>query len=342
MARIFKTPFGAQGDTEQVPEAPQGDGSVSLTQGFGYDYEREYEDPAAKDIRREVMNGLFHDITEAIGDIQLSGIAKWDAAAAPYPAGAVVWHDSVAWRSTSGNNNDEPGSGGWRPINAEATETEAGISAIATQAEVDAGDDDAKFVTALKLKNRLDQISVWSSKAIAEPFPIFDHLPGIEIPPTNNPNFRFIKLTAGENGAGGYNEGVLVGETVSGSAPLVVATAVIDYADSPINGETINLINTEGHYVKPGTSSGTLADDQMQQITGEFGASRSQGDSPILNHYQGAFSSDGTGSDSVSYDGFQTNSTQVVIFDSANSPNARTGDYTDVRHQQATYFMRIA
>lgn len=111
MARIFKTPFGAQGDTEQVPEAPQGDGSVSLTQGFGYDYERGYEDPAAKDIRREVMNGLFHDVTEAIGDIQLSGVAKWSAAAAPYPAGAVVWHDSVAWMSTVGNNSVEPSEG---------------------------------------------------------------------------------------------------------------------------------------------------------------------------------------------------------------------------------------
>src|SRR5690554_5167246 len=117
MARIFKTPFGAQGDTEQVPEAPQGDGSVSLTQGFGYDYEREYEDPAAKDIRREVMNGLFHDITEAIGDIQLSGIAKWDAAAAPYPAGAVVWHNSAAWRSRVNNNTSTPSEGAnWTEI----------------------------------------------------------------------------------------------------------------------------------------------------------------------------------------------------------------------------------
>lgn len=116
MARIFKTPFGAQGDTEQVPEAPQGDGSVSLTQGFGYDYEREYEDPAAKDIRREVMNGLFHDVTEAIGDIQLSGIAKWSADAAPYPTGAVVWHNSVAWMSTAGNNSSEPGAGNWKAV----------------------------------------------------------------------------------------------------------------------------------------------------------------------------------------------------------------------------------
>lgn len=117
MARIFKTPFGAQGDTEQVPEAPQGDGSVSLTQGFGYDYEREYEDPAAKDIRREVMNGLFHDVTEAIGDIQLSGVAKWSADAAPYPAGAVVWHNSVAWQSRVNNNTATPSEGaGWTAV----------------------------------------------------------------------------------------------------------------------------------------------------------------------------------------------------------------------------------
>lgn len=108
MARIFKVPFAAQGDTDTIPTETQGDGSVSLTQGFGYDYEREYEDPAAKDIRREAMNGLFHDVTEAIGDIQLTGIAKWSADAAPYPAGATVWHNDATWLSLVGNNSVEP------------------------------------------------------------------------------------------------------------------------------------------------------------------------------------------------------------------------------------------
>lgn len=108
MARIFKTPFAAQGDKDTIPTPTQGDGSVSITQGFGFDYQREYEDPLAKDIRREDINGILHDITEAVGDIQLTGVAKWSADAAPYPSGAVVWHNDAAWLSLADNNSVEP------------------------------------------------------------------------------------------------------------------------------------------------------------------------------------------------------------------------------------------
>lgn len=111
MARVFKTPFAAQGDKDAIPTPTQGDGSVSVTQGFGFDYQREYEDPLAKDIRREDMNGILHDITEAVGDIQLTGVAKWSAEAAPYPTGAVVWHNGTAWLSLAENNEVEPVAG---------------------------------------------------------------------------------------------------------------------------------------------------------------------------------------------------------------------------------------
>src|SRR5699024_10328834 len=131
-------------------------------QGFGYDYEREYEDPAAKDIRREVMNGLFHDITEAIGDIQLSGIAKWDAAAAPDPAGAVVWHSSGAWVSTAGDNSSEPGVGAeWKAVDLSAS--------IRLSAPIDQVPDAETVQEALAaLGEYVDQ--VWISKPIGEPF----------------------------------------------------------------------------------------------------------------------------------------------------------------------------
>lgn len=54
MTTIFKTPFATQGDKASIPVEIQPDGSVSYTQGYGYDYERDQvTDPAAKDIERE-------------------------------------------------------------------------------------------------------------------------------------------------------------------------------------------------------------------------------------------------------------------------------------------------
>lgn len=146
---------------------------------------------------------------------------------------------------------------------------------------------------------------------------------------------KYIKLTAGLTGSGQYNEGKLTSESVTGSAPLVVATAVIDDAGSPMNGQTVNLINTENRYIMPGTSAGTVANDQMQQITGSF-TTNIRGN---LSTGSGAFSvslstNDGSNTGSIS-------ANRTASFDSANSPGARTGDHTNVKHIQVTAYMRI-
>lgn len=74
MTKIFKVPFATQGDRTSIPDDVQADGAVSYTQGYSYDYERDQQtDPAAKDIEREKMNGIFHDITEAVGELQSFG-----------------------------------------------------------------------------------------------------------------------------------------------------------------------------------------------------------------------------------------------------------------------------
>src|SRR5690606_5652696 len=101
----------------------------------------------------------------------------------------------------------------------------------------------------------------WLSFPIGMPFPLFTHLVGVDEPPTDNPGFRYIKLTASD----AYNAGVLTDESVAGSAPLVVATAKIDDALSPMDGETVHLINTERRVLRAG-SSGVVENDQMQQI----------------------------------------------------------------------------
>ncbi|CAK9884777.1 MAG: hypothetical protein XXXJIFNMEKO3_01169 [Candidatus Erwinia impunctatus] len=112
MTKVFKTPFAAQGDRKDVPVETQADGSVSYTQGYGYDYERDQTtDPAAKDIEREKMNALFHDVTEAVGEIQTFGTANWSEGGKPYPIRSLVYYGKRVWQSKIENNNEEPGKG---------------------------------------------------------------------------------------------------------------------------------------------------------------------------------------------------------------------------------------
>ncbi|CSA93346.1 phage tail-collar fiber domain-containing protein [Vibrio cholerae] len=79
-------------------------------------------------------------------------------------------------------------------------------------------------------------------------------------PPTNDPRFRFVKLTYND----AYNTGLLTSQTLSGSAPELVSTAVISAAKSPINGQTIYLKNTMGVYAVPATTEGIIAQNIPQ------------------------------------------------------------------------------
>lgn len=128
MTKIFKTPFAAQGDKVAIPNEVQPDGSVSYTQGYGYDYERDQNtDPAAKDIEREKMNGIFHDITEAVGEMQTFGAAQWTVEAQPYPLRGLVYHKQKLWQSRIENNKEEPTAGNaWIELKADLTAGEVG------------------------------------------------------------------------------------------------------------------------------------------------------------------------------------------------------------------------
>ncbi|MNU87059.1 hypothetical protein D3C71_768360 [compost metagenome] len=99
----------------------------------------------------------------------------------------------------------------------------------------------------------------WATRGIGEIVTIWDHLPGADAPPNNDPAFRYIKLTASDP----YNAGVLASETVSGSAPLLLATAVINLPASPFHGATVDLVNTTRRVFRGG-SSGTAEQDSFQ------------------------------------------------------------------------------
>lgn len=167
----------------------------------------------------------------------------------------------------------------------------------------------------------------WALQPIGVPIPIQTHLAGVVAPPTDNPNYRYIKLTASDS----YNTGVLTSESVSGSAPLVQATAVINLSGSPINGQTVRLINTERRFLRPG-SSGTVEADAMQNITAGLGG---------VAPYAGTVSGAGqvTGSNLTALAGGSTAAIQAVNFDA--SRVARTANENRVKSLGVDYLMRI-
>ncbi|MEQ5120722.1 phage baseplate protein [Morganella morganii] len=128
MTKLFKVPFATQGDRTAIPDEVRADGAVSYTQGYGYDYERDQAtDPAAKDIEREKMNSLFHDITEAVGEMQSFGAPVWQEAGKPYAVRSVVYHKNKTWQSKVENNTTEPVTGtAWAELKANLTAGEVG------------------------------------------------------------------------------------------------------------------------------------------------------------------------------------------------------------------------
>lgn len=193
-------------------------------------------------------------------------------------------------------------------------------SSMGSQSEHDAPDGVSKLV-------RLDRLyTAGALIGIGQYVVVQEDLTGAEPPPSAN----YIRLEAGLTAAGEYNEGKLTNESVTGSAPLVVATADIDDTDSPMNGQTVHLLMTEDRYIVAGTTVGAVANDQMQQITGSA-------DNIIINglNFTGALDRTNVGSGGASGSNFD----QVdMTFDSAES--ARTGDHTAPKHIQAAVYLR--
>lgn len=102
----------------------------------------------------------------------------------------------------------------------------------------------------------------WATQPVGSFVMVDDGTDGVVLagPPTNKA-YRYVDLSAGETGAGRYNNGVLSNEIVSGVVPLVTATAVVNLASSPFYGRTVRLVNTERRFLRPGTG-GVLEESQ--------------------------------------------------------------------------------
>ncbi|NOE85139.1 hypothetical protein GWZ74_17055 [Vibrio cholerae] len=83
-------------------------------------------------------------------------------------------------------------------------------------------------------------------------------------PPTNDPRFRFVKLTADD----AYNGSLLNNKVISGTAPNLVVKMTVNSALSPINGQQIEMLNTMGAIPTPGLTSGAIIQDAMRNIAG--------------------------------------------------------------------------
>jgi len=81
MLKFFRLPFATTGDKTAVPDTVDSNGNVSYPQGYGFDYQRQKTDPAAKNIERDKMNQIFFDVTTAIAELQANGIPDFITAA---------------------------------------------------------------------------------------------------------------------------------------------------------------------------------------------------------------------------------------------------------------------
>jgi len=108
-------------------------------------------------------------------------------------------------------------------------------------------------LSAANVQAAIDEIAY--KHHVGEVFYLWDHLSGVD-EPDNSGDATYIRLTANDS----YNNGLLENESVSGSAPKVVATAQI--ATGPLQGQTVHLINTEQSFLRARGTSGALQFDQ--------------------------------------------------------------------------------
>lgn len=104
MVKIYKQPFAHSGDTIAIPDVSQPDGKMSTADGWTVDYQLPSGDPNYKPVDRQEMNGVFKEVTEALGQVQVQGAAEWSADGAPYPVNAQTYRNGKQWLALRENS----------------------------------------------------------------------------------------------------------------------------------------------------------------------------------------------------------------------------------------------
>lgn len=137
MTSFIKVPFASSGDKVAVPDTDAG-GGVNMTQGYGQAYSLDpATDPSAKRIERDKMNWLFNRITQAINEIQSTGVAPFitsadnGGSAFSYGKGALVSLGGVVYQSLVASNTSTPPSANWAALPEKIQPLDATLTALA-------------------------------------------------------------------------------------------------------------------------------------------------------------------------------------------------------------------
>lgn len=187
---------------------------------------------------------------------------------------------------------------------------------FASRPEVVAGLVEDKPVSPSGVAAALEALDPWALMPVGVPVPVMG---GASEPPTNK-GYRYIKLTAND----AYNTGVLISESVTGAPPLVIAYGRVSLPGSPINGNTIYLINTERRFIRPG-GAGSLENDQLQGHSFPSGASVGS-DGAVLDTWT---------------NGAVTSGVRASIVTDGTNGTPRVGSETRPKSIGANYYMRI-
>lgn len=198
-----------------------------------------------------------------------------------------------------------------------------GFTGVPTAPTAAVGTSTKQLATAEFVQAALAAIDPWAMVPVGSYVPLHD-VGTVPAPSRTSPFYKYIRLTASD----GYNNPILVSESVSGTAPELIATGVVSLAGSPLNGVRISLINTERRTLKAGLP-GVVEQDALQNITGTFGGAEA---SPSTT---GAFSNGGWFG-SVAAGG---NTRNVLNFDA--SLVVRTAAETRVKSLGVTYYLRV-
>jgi len=147
----FDVPFAFGGDVTAIPDALQTGGTVSMEEGWNYNYQRNLStDSAALPIDRSTTNWLFLQITTALQALQAETIPEWITAAQnggaslPYGLGAEVLYSTsgnapfVKYVSLVTGNTSTPGTdANWQ----------VAVDAVATGAQAAAGTNNSTIMT---------------------------------------------------------------------------------------------------------------------------------------------------------------------------------------------------
>jgi hypothetical protein len=233
--KYFGVPFAASGDKAVIPVPAQPGGSMSFTEGFGLDYERNpATDPQAKRIPRDETNQLYYDVTNELRILQVQGVPDWTPASlnggspVSYDVGARVRHSGQNWESLTGSNTVEPGTDPAKWVN---TNPYNAALITATQPEVTGAVVPSAFVSPLTLASALRTGAVTSGAATRSLGAYTLTLPGAFVLGAR----ARVEFTAPDVSPAGP---LTLNVSASGARPLVTSTGGVPAAGDLVSGRT--------------------------------------------------------------------------------------------------------